>query len=168
MENVCEFFVCFRWSNTPVACAHVHMCTRKTWSSTWKRSMQWMGGAWNDAVEHAGRKCLRAILLVTKTDTSHGQSMYAVVVVKHTATVATWFDIWKAINYVMPKKWKNNVWFKLTVIWFITSNSDLTMTKKANVCMACSALGTLMTTAAADVINGNGRKIGRFKPRRFR
>ena len=28
-------------------------------------------------------------------------------------------------------------------------------------------LGTLMTSAAADVINHNGRKIGRFKPRRF-
>ena len=28
-------------------------------------------------------------------------------------------------------------------------------------------LGTLMTSAAADVINHNGRKVGRFKPRRF-
>ena len=28
-------------------------------------------------------------------------------------------------------------------------------------------LGTLMTSAAADVINHNGRKIGQFKPRRF-
>ena len=28
-------------------------------------------------------------------------------------------------------------------------------------------LGTLMTSAAADVFNHNGRKIGRFKPRRF-
>ena len=33
--------------------------------------------------------------------------------------------------------------------------------------MPGSTLGTLMTSAAADVINHNGRKIGRFKPRRF-
>ena len=33
--------------------------------------------------------------------------------------------------------------------------------------MTTITLGTLMTSAAADVINHNGRKIGRFKPRDF-
>ena len=32
---------------------------------------------------------------------------------------------------------------------------------------AMNTLGTLMTSAVTDVINHNGRKIGRFKPRQF-
>ena len=58
-------------------------------------------------------------------------------------------DIWymnEGQNYMLSerlskaKEWRSGMWF---------------------------TLGTLMTSAAADVINHNGRKIGRFKPIRF-
>ena len=46
--------------------------------------------------------------------------------------------------------------------------SNTWLVRRANSILAATiTLGTLMTSAAADVINHNGRKIGLFKPGRF-
>ena len=59
-------------------------------------------------------------------------------------------------------------WYcKISIKWKHGCVGYVRVIATLNVYFSIHTLGTLMTSAAADVINHNGRKIARFKPRLF-
>ena len=81
----------------------------------------------------------------------------------------TFHSIWDQMTQFKQSFRYNEI--LVTFVWMQGCFFSVLLTAAKNI--ACnnssvnSTLGTLMTSAAADVINHNGRKIGRFKPRRF-
>ena len=72
-----------------------------------------------------------------------------------------WSSSGTGLTFQLSKKTLEAIPFKLQIC-FNFPMLRIFLTLKADI-----ALGTLMTSAAADVINHNGRKIGRFKPCRI-